>query len=84
MFSQFEFSGVVKDKKTGTELEKVLVVVKPLKITKAGYYGGIYTEKDGLFTVKTTYDLPLELVLTKKGCKSKKVKIRDKKTYFDR
>ena len=83
MFSQFEFSGVVKDKKTGTELEKVLVVVKPLKITKAGYYGGIYTEKDGLFTVKTTYDLPLELVLTKKGCKSKKVKIRDKKTYFD-
>jgi len=83
MFSQFNFSGVVKDKKTGTELEKVLVVVKPLKISKAGYYGGVYTEKDGLFTVKTTYDLPLELVLTKRGCKSKKIKIKDKKTFFD-
>ena len=83
MFSQFEFSGVVKDKNTGTELEKVLVVVKPLRITKAGYYGGVYTEKDGLFSVKTTYDLPLQLVLTKKGCKSKKVRIKDKKTYFD-
>jgi len=83
MFSQFEFSGVVKDKNTGTELEKVLVVVKPLKIKKAGYYGGVYTEKDGLFTVRTTYDLPLELVLTKRGCKSKKVKIRDKKTFFE-
>jgi outer membrane protein OmpA-like peptidoglycan-associated protein len=83
MFSQFEFSGVVKDKNTGTELEKVLVVVKPLKIKKAGYYGGVYTEKDGLFTVRTTYDLPLELVLTKRGCKSKKVKIRDKKIFFD-
>mgnify|MGYP001161143651 FL=1 len=83
MFSQFEFNGVVKDNDTGTELEKVLVVVKPLRINKAGYYGGVYTEKDGLFSVKTTYDLPLQLVLTKKGCKTKKVRIRDKKTYFN-
>ena len=83
LLSQFEFKGVVKDKDTGTELEKVLVVVKPLRINKAGYYGGVYTEKDGLFSVKTTYDLPLQLVLTKKGCKTKKVRIKDKKTYFN-
>ncbi len=45
-FSQVEFNGIVKDKETGTELENVLVVIKPLRmINKAGYYSGVYTKK---------------------------------------
>ena len=56
-FSQVEFNGILK--RNATELENVLVVVKPLRIgNKAGYYSGVYTKKNGLFSVKTSYDLP--------------------------
>tara|TARA_B100001029_G_C15022839_1_gene431709 strand:- start:430 stop:1416 length:987 start_codon:yes stop_codon:yes gene_type:complete len=82
-FSQVEFNGIVKDKETGTELENVLVVVKPLRINKAGYYSGVYTKKNGLFSVKTSYDLPLQLNLTKKGCKSKKIKFKKTTNYLE-
>ena len=83
-FSQVEFNGIVRDKETGTELENVLVIIKPLRmINKAGYYSGVYTKKNGLFSVKTSYDLPLQLNLKKSGCRSKKIKFKKNANYLE-
>ena len=84
-FSQVEFNGIVKDKETGTELENVLVVIKPLRMVnkEAGYYSGVYTKKNGLFSVKTSYEPPLQLNLKKSGCKSKKIKYKKTSNYLE-
>jgi outer membrane protein OmpA-like peptidoglycan-associated protein len=71
-FSQLSFDGVVKDKLTGTELEKALVTVKPRRVSGAGFYSGVYTKVDGAFEVTTSFNYPLEIIITKKG-----------KTYID-
>jgi outer membrane protein OmpA-like peptidoglycan-associated protein len=71
-FSQLSFDGVVKDKLTGTELEKALVTVKPRRVSGAGFYSGVYTKADGAFEVTTSFNYPLEIIITKKG-----------KTYID-
>ena len=68
-FSQLSFEGIVKDEKTGTELEGALVTVKPLRISGGGYYTGQITREGGTFKTTTNYDYPLQIVVTKKGCK---------------
>ncbi len=70
--TEFEFTGIVSDKKTGTPLENAIVIAQPTRINKAGYYSGVTTKKNGNFKVRTTFDLPLFLYVTKKGCKSQK------------
>ncbi len=75
-FSQLSFDGVVKDKLTGTELEKALVTVKPRRVSGAGFYSGVYTKADGAFEVTTSFDYPLEIIITKKGCERRVIKIK--------
>ncbi|MDG1090966.1 MAG: hypothetical protein P8O90_03525 [Flavobacteriaceae bacterium] len=82
-FSQLSFEGVVKDKLTATELEKALVTVKPRRLSGAGFYSGVYTKADGAFEVTTSFDYPLEIIITKKGCTRKVIKIKKGKTYID-
>ena len=82
-FSQLSFEGVVKDKLTATELEKALVTVKPRRLSGAGFYSGVYTKADGAFEVTTSFDYPLENIITKKGCTRKVIKIKKGKTYID-
>ena len=82
-FSQLDFNGVVNDKVTGTELEKVLVMVKPRNVSSSGYYAGVFTKADGVFLVSTSYNHPLEIIITKKGCTSKVIKIKKGETYYD-
>ena len=78
-FSQLSFEGIVKDEKTGTELEGALVTVKPLRISGGGYYTGKITREDGTFKTTTNYDYPLQIVVTKKGCKRQIVKVKKDK-----
>lgn len=73
---QLNFQGIVKDLNTGTELEGALVILKPLRISGGGYYTGKITEQDGTFKTTTTYDYPLQIVVTKKGCVKKIVKVK--------
>ncbi|MDA9361111.1 OmpA family protein [Flavobacteriaceae bacterium] len=82
-FSQLSFEGVVKDKLTATELEKALVTVKPRRVSGAGFYSGVYTKADGAFEVTTSFDYPLEIIITKKGCTRKVIKIKKGETYID-
>ena len=82
-YSQLDFNGVVNDKVTGTELEKVLVMVKPRRISGAGYYAGVFTQADGVFKVSTSYKYPLEIIVTKKGCTRKVIKLKKGETYYD-
>ena len=82
-FSQLSFDGVVKDKLTGTELEKVLVTVKPRRVSGAGFYSGVYTKADGAFEVTTSFNYPLEIIITKKGCTRQVIKIKKGETYID-
>ena len=82
-FSQLSFDGVVKDKLTATELEKALVTVKPRRLSGAGFYSGVYTKADGAFEVTTSFNYPLEIIITKKGCTRKVIKIKKGKTYID-
>ena len=82
-FSQLSFDGIVKDKLTGTELEKALVTVKPRRVSGAGFYSGVYTKVDGAFEVTTSFDYPLEIIITKKGCERKVIKIKKGETYID-
>ncbi len=82
-FSQLSFEGVVKDKLTATELEKALVTVKPRRVSGAGFYSGVFTKADGAFEVTTSFDYPLEIIITKKGCTRKVIKIKKGETFFD-
>lgn len=78
-----EFNGVVKDKKTGTTIENATVMARPSRIFKAGYYSGVKTEKNGVFNVRSTFDLPLYLVVTKSGCKTERIKIKKEGEFFE-
>lgn len=78
-----EFNGVVKDKKTETTIENAIVMAQPSRISKAGYYSGVKTEKNGVFNVRSTFDLPLYLVVTKLGCKTKRIKIKKDGEFFE-
>jgi len=82
-FSQLSFDGIVKDKLTGTELEKALVTVKPRRVSGAGFYSGVYTKADGAFEVTTSFNYPLEIIITKKGCTRQIIKIKKGETYID-
>ena len=66
--SQNNIKGVVKDKETGTLIEDAVVTVKPYRVSGAGYFSGLKTQKNGVFDLNTTYDYPLQLITTKKGC----------------
>ena len=83
VFSQLSFDGVVKDKLTGTELEKALVTVKPRRVGGAGFYSVVYTKADGAFEVTTSFNYPLEIIITKKGCTRQVIKIKKGETYID-
>jgi outer membrane protein OmpA-like peptidoglycan-associated protein len=77
--AQLSFEGLIKDSQTGTELEGAMVTVKPLRISGSGYFTGKLTERDGTFKTTTNYDYPLQIVVTKKGCKRKIVKVKKDK-----
>tara|TARA_B100000767_G_scaffold259272_1_gene268894 strand:- start:1614 stop:2579 length:966 start_codon:yes stop_codon:yes gene_type:complete len=82
-FSQLNFDGVVKDKATGTELENATVIVKPRRISGSGYYAGVLTLADGAFQVRTSYNYPLEIIVTKKGCARKVIKVIKGEASYD-
>lgn len=82
-FSQVTISGIVKDKETETLIENAVVVLKPFKIKGGGYYSGKKTEKNGVFKLSTNYNYPMQLITTKKGCETKKIKIKKGNTYVE-
>ena len=82
-YSQIKISGVVKDKETGTLIENAIVTLKPSNIVGAGYYSGKKTIKNGAFQLSTNFNYPLELITTKKGCKTKKIKIKKGDSYIE-
>lgn len=82
-FSQITISGIVKDKETETLIENAVVVLKPFRIKGGGYYSGKKTEKNGVFKLSTNYNYPMQLITTKKGCETKKIKIKKGNTYVE-
>ena len=82
-YSQIKISGVVKDKETGTLIENAIVTLKPSNIVGAGYYSGKKTIKNGAFQLSTNFNYPLQLITTKKGCKTKKIKIKKGDSYIE-
>ena len=82
-FSQVTISGIVKDKETETLIENAVVVLKPFRIKGGGYYSGKKTEKNGDFKLSTNYNYPMQLITTKKGCETKKIKIKKGNTYVE-
>ena len=82
-FSQVTISGIVKDKETETLIENAVVVLKPFRIKGGGYYSGKKTEKNGVFKLSTNYNYPMQLITTKKGCETKKIKIKKGNTYVE-
>ena len=82
-FSQITISGIVKDKETETLIENAIVVLKPFRIKGGGYYSGKKTEKNGVFKLSTNYNYPMQLITTKKGCETKKIKIKKGNTYVE-
>lgn len=82
-FSQVTISGIVKDKETETLIENAIVVLKPFRIKGGGYYSGKKTEKNGVFKLSTNYNYPIQLITTKKGCETKKIKIKKGNTYVE-
>ena len=82
-FSQVTISGIVKDKETETLIENAVVVLKPFRIKGGGYYSGKKTEKNGVFKLSTNYNYPIQLITTKKGCETKKIKIKKGNTYVE-
>jgi outer membrane protein OmpA-like peptidoglycan-associated protein len=82
-FSQTTISGIVKDKETETLIENAVVVLKPFRIKGGGYYSGKKTEKNGVFKLSTNYNYPMQLITTKKGCETKKIKIKKGNTYVE-
>jgi len=81
--SQITISGIVKDKETETLIENAVVVLKPFRIKGGGYYSGKKTEKNGVFKLSTNYNYPMQLITTKKGCETKKIKIKKGNTYVE-
>ncbi len=82
-FSQITISGTVKDKKTETLIENAMVVLKPSRIKGGGYYSGKKTKKNGLFKLSTNYTYPMQLITTKKGCETKKIKLKKGDTFVE-
>ena len=82
-FSQTTISGIVKDKETETLIENAVVVLKPFRIKGGGYYSGKKTEKNGVFKLSTNYNYPMQRITTKKGCETKKIKIKKGNTYVE-
>ena len=72
----YNYTGIVKDKKTNTPLADALVIVKPLRTKGGGYYSGVKTKDDGQFDLTTSYRLPLNVIVTRKGCTSDNIKIK--------
>ena len=63
--AQVQVFGKIIDKKTGTELEGVKVIIKKKNVYGGGYFAGIFTVDDGSFDVTTNFRYPLELVISK-------------------
>tara|TARA_B100000767_G_scaffold86989_1_gene83599 strand:- start:2621 stop:3589 length:969 start_codon:yes stop_codon:yes gene_type:complete len=82
-YSQIKISGIVKDKETGTLIENAIVTLKPSNIAGAGYYSGKKTIKNGAFQLSTNFNYPIQLITTKKGCKTKKIKIKKGDSYIE-
>ena len=82
-YSQISISGVVKDKETGTLIENAIVTLKPTNLSGAGYYSGKKTIKNGVFKLSTNFNYPIQLIATKKGCKTKKIKIKKGDSYVE-
>ena len=82
-YSQIKISGVVKDKETGILIENAIVTLKPSNIVGAGYYSGKKTIKNGAFQLSTNFNYPIQLITTKEGCKTKKIKIKKGDSYIE-
>ena len=83
LFSQIHISGVVKDKETGTLIENATVMLKPYTISGGGYYSGLKTQKNGVFDLTTNFKYPFQLIATKNGCVSEKIKIKKGTSYVE-
>ena len=82
-YSQISISGVVKDEETGTLIENAIVTLKPTNLSGAGYYSGKKTIKNGAFKLSTNFNYPIQLIATKKGCKTEKIKIKKGDSYVE-
>jgi len=80
--AQVQVFGKIIDKKTGTELEGVKVIIKKKNVYGGGYFAGIFTEDNGSFDVATNFRYPLELVVSKIGCTNIKIPLEKKKNYY--
>ena len=79
----YNYSGVVKDKNTNVPLADALVIVKPLRTKGGGYYSGVKTKDDGRFDLTTSYSLPLNVIVTRKGCASNNIKVKKVNDSFE-
>ena len=79
----YNYSGVVKDKNTNVPLADALVIVKPLRTKGGGYYSGVKTKDDGKFDLTTSYSLPLNVIVTRKGCASNNIKVKKVNDSFE-
>ena len=82
-YSQISISGIVKDNDTGTLIENAIVTLKPNNLVGGGYYSGKKTIKNGAFKLSTNYNYPIQLITTKKGCETKKIKIKKGDSYIE-
>ena len=80
--AQVQVFGKIIDKKTGTALEGVKVIIEKKNVYGGGYFAGIFTEDDGSFDVTTNFRYPLELVVSKIGCTNIKIPLEKKKNYY--
>jgi len=79
----YNYSGVVKDKNTNVPLADALVIVKPLRTKGGGYYSGVKTKDDGRFDLTNSYSLPLNVIVTRKGCTSNNIKVKKVNDSFE-
>ena len=82
-YAQIQITGVVKDKNTGTEIENAKVLLKPTKMTGGGFYTGVLTTKNGMFTIKSSFNGKFNIIASKDGCEGKKVKIIKGKNHYE-
>ncbi|RPG64686.1 MAG: OmpA family protein [Flammeovirgaceae bacterium TMED290] len=76
-------TGKIIDKDTQVELEGVKVILRTAIITGGGFFSGVLTEEDGTYDVSTSFDYPLNLVATKKGCKRIIFPLDENKNQYD-
>jgi len=79
----YNYTGIVKDKNSNLPLEDATVIVKPLRSRGAGYYSGVKTDENGKFEVQTSFRLPLNIMVSRKGCTSRNIKVKRLNDTFE-